>query len=122
MRHNANARMIKVDKSKLIEKIKLNKQNHIAEYNQAVLDYRAEAEKQLKEQMEALAAGSLKIKIQLVTPVNEEAEYDKLLQMFDWEVESLVELSQGEFNEYILDETPFALQAKMSNSTYSHKK
>jgi hypothetical protein len=122
MRHNPNARTMKVDKAQLIAKIKDNKAKHIEEYKQAVEDYKAEAEKQLKAQSEALAKGSLEIRIQLVTPVNQEAEYDKLVTMFEWDVDNQVELSQGEFNEYVLDETAFAVQAKMLNSTYSRNK
>jgi hypothetical protein len=122
MRHNPSARTMNVSKADLIAKIKENKKKHIAEYNQAVEDYKIEAEKQLKAQMEALANGSLKIQIQLVTPVNQEVEYDKLITMFEWEINDVVELSQGEFNEYVLDETSFALHAKMLNSTYSRSK
>lgn len=38
--------------------------------------------------------------------------------MFNWEVETEVELEQQEFNEYVQDETEFARQASMSNSMY----
>jgi hypothetical protein len=38
--------------------------------------------------------------------------------MFDWEINESVTLSQSEFNEYILDETSFAREAKMMNSSY----
>ena len=38
--------------------------------------------------------------------------------MFEWDVEDEVELQQGEFLEYVQDETSFALEAKLSNSAY----
>ena len=39
--------------------------------------------------------------------------------MFEWEVDDVVELEQNEFNEYVQDETEFAIQAKFSNMFYS---
>ncbi len=38
--------------------------------------------------------------------------------MFDWEENELVTLSQSEFNEYVLDETSFAREAKIMNQSY----
>lgn len=118
MRQKSDARMITVDKNQLIEKIKENKAKHIEDYNKAVEAYKIEAKKELKEQAKRLEKGSLNIKVLLVSPVNKSEEYDKILQMFEWEQADIVELSQGEFNEYVLDETQFSIQSKMINSTY----
>lgn len=118
MRHNPNSRTIKVKKRDLLEKIRANKENHKKEYEEAVSAYRIEAKKQLNQQKKALEKGDLNIHLNLVAPVNMESEYDKLIQIFEWEVEDHVELSTGEFNEYVLDETHFAVNAKMLNSTY----
>lgn len=111
--------MINVNKKQLIEKIQANKENHIKEYAQAVEDYKAEARRQIEVATKSLEEGKLDIRVSLVTPKNEAAEYDKLVEMFEWDTREEVELSQREFNEYILDETSFAIQAKLQNSTYS---
>lgn len=118
MRLDRNGREITVDKANLIEKIKLNKENHLAEYEKAVEAYKAEAKRQLNAQLKALKNGSLSVKVNLVAPSNKTEEYDKLISMFKWEKATEVVLSQGEFNEYVLDETSFAREAKMLNSTY----
>ena len=118
MRGLDNARMIKVDKTKLIDTIKINKKEHVSEFNEAVVLYKKEALKQLKVQTENAKSGTLDIRLHLVSPVNREENYDKLISMFDWELEGEVELSQGEFNEYVLNETSFAKSAKLANSTY----
>lgn len=111
-------REIKLKKKDLIEKIKENKENHIRDYHEAVESYKLEAKKQLDAQLKALENGSLQIEIKLVTPQNKSDEYDKIIAMFDWEVEDFVVLSQSEFNHYVLDEAPFAINAKFLNSTY----
>lgn len=111
-------REIKVNKLELIRKIKENKENHIKDYHEAVENYKIQAKKQLDAQLKALEEGSLEIEIKLVTPQNKTDEYDKIISMFDWEHEDFVTLSQSEFNHYVLDEAPFAMQAKFLNSTY----
>lgn len=118
MRLDRNAREITVDKANLIDKIKSNKENHLAEYEKAVGAYKVEAKRQLEAQLKALKNGSLSVKVNLVAPSDKTEEYDKLISMFEWEKAVEVVLSQGEFNEYVLDETSFAREAKMLNSTY----
>lgn len=117
-RHN---REITIKKSDLLTKIKENKENHIKEYDQAVIDYKKEATLQLESQLKAVSEGSLKAHLQLITPVNNSEQYDKVIKMFEWELKDEVTLSQDEFNEYVLDESGFAIQAKMLNSTYRGK-
>lgn len=112
------SRKINVEKDKLIEKIKENKKNHIKEYEEAVIAYKEEALKQLSELTEKINNGELGIKLKLITPVNNSEKYDKILEMFEWEVEGVVELEQEEFIEYVQDETDFAKEAKFSNTAY----
>jgi hypothetical protein len=113
------SRNINVDKAKLIEKIRENKANHIIEYDKAVIAYKEEALKQLKELMEDVQDGELGIRLELTTPINNVKNYDKIIEMFDWEVSDVVTLEQREFIEYVQDETDFAINAKMSNTYYS---
>lgn len=118
MRH-IGSREIKVKKVELIEKIKENKKNHIIEYEKAVIAYKEEALKQLSELIDKVNQGCLDIRLNLITPVNNSENYDKILEMFEWEVEPEVILNQQEFIEYVQDETDFAIKAKISNTAYS---
>jgi len=120
MRHYGN-RKIKVDKDKLIEKIKENKVKHIEEFNKAVIAYKKEALEQLARLTVNVNDGALDIKLNLITPVNNSENYDKIIEMFEWEVEEFVELEQQEFLEYVQDETDFAVTAKLSNTAYSNR-
>jgi len=118
MRHLGN-RTILLKKKELIEKIKENKEVHVKEYKDAVVAYKKEAEHQLMTEVARVQEGALDAKLDLVTPVNNADNYDKILQMFEWDVRDEVELSQNEFLEYVQDETEFAVAAKYSNTYYS---
>lgn len=120
MRHTGN-RTISVDKKKLIEKIRENKANHIVEFKEAVINYKAEALRQLTDLQNKVLGGALDIKLNLVTPIDNSANYDNIIEMFEWEVNDTVTLEQNEFIEYVQDETSFAITAKMSNMAYSHR-
>lgn len=120
MRQYGN-RKVKVEKKKLLEKIRLNKENHVKNYAEAVIAYKKEALIQLAEQTKRVEAGKLDAKLNLVTPIDSREEYDKLILMFEMEVEKIVELDQQEFNQYVHDETDFAISAKFSNATYLNR-
>jgi len=111
-------RLVKVKKAELIEKIKQNKENHVKMFRKAIVAYKKVALTQLEEQIERVDDGALDAKLNLITPQNRESEYDKLLVMFEMEVEEFVELEQREFNQYVHDEFNFAIEATMSNMAY----
>lgn len=115
LRHN---RTIKVKKRYLIDKIESNKKKHIKEFEEAKVAYKTEALKQLAELKEDVENGDLEIRLNLVTPIDRSSEYDKVIEMFNWDVNDEVELTQGEFNDYVHDDNDAARQASISNSFY----
>lgn len=118
MRRNGS-RTIKVNKQKLIDKIIENKAAHIISYDKAVIAYKVEALKQLAELTEKVEGGDMTVRLNLTTPIDNKENYDKIIDMFEWEVEEEVELEQSEFTEYVQDETEFARNAFMSNTMYT---
>lgn len=119
--HQHHSRTILIDKKNLIEKIKENKLAHIKEFDDAVVAYAIEAKKQIKQMSKDVENGKLDIKLQLTTPINRASEYDKVIEMFNWEIAENVELTQEEFNEYIHDETSSSKSAKFANAFYTSK-
>jgi len=111
-------RVIKINKAKLIETLKANKESHIKEYDKAVMAYQTEADKQLNELIGKNLAGDLNIELNLIKPLNRAENYDKIIEMFEWEIQDDIELTQSEFKEYVQDEFDFAIQAKFANSMY----
>ena len=112
------SRTIKVNKAELIKKIKENKAVHEKAYAKAVIAYKKEAIRQLAELTKKVKTGDLSIRLTLTTPVDNRKIYDKIIDMFAWDVNNEVDLEQTEFNEYVQDETEFARHATISNSMY----
>ena len=119
--YETGSRKTTVKKADLIAKIKSNKKNHIEMYEKAVIAYKKEAIEQLEILTNEVNNGVLNIKLDLVTPIDNTKKYDNIVQMFEWEVKDVVELTQGEFKEYVQDETQFAQEAMFSNTLYSAK-
>ena len=114
-------RTIKVKKSDLLGSLKEHKEAHIIEYGDAIKAYKLEAIEQLGELLKQANDDKLQLRLNLTEPIDNTGNYDKIIAMFDWEVEDVVELTQSEFNEYVLDENSFTIMAQTSNAMYSEK-
>lgn len=112
------SRTVTISKEKLISTLKANKEAHIKDYEEAVIAYVAEVNKQLIELKDKIDSGDLEISLKLTKPVNSSKNYDEIIQLFEWEINENVELSKSEFESYVLDKSAFANDARYSNSFY----
>ncbi len=111
-------RTLEVNKADVIKAVKANKKAHQEAYAKAVVAYKKEALKQLAEQTKKAEAGDLKVRLDLTTPVDMGTSYDDIIEMFEFDVNEVIELTQREYNEYVKDKTESARHALMSNSMY----
>jgi hypothetical protein len=111
-------RTLEVNKADVIKAVKANKKAHQEAYAKAVVAYKKEALKQLAEQTKKAEAGDLKVRLDLTTPVDMGTSYDDIIEMFEFDVNDVIELTQREYNEYVKDKTESARHALMSNSMY----
>ncbi len=111
-------RTVEVNKQHLIEKIKENQKAHTVEYKKAVIAYKEEALRQLVVLTDNVSNGDLGIRLDLITPVDNTKQYSKKIELFEWDVREVVDLSQSEFQELVQDETDFAINAKFANQSY----
>jgi hypothetical protein len=91
---------------------------HLTSYDEAVEAYKDEALKQLKELTKKAKAGKRNLMLDLVEPIDNSQHYDELLEMFELEVEEVIQLEKHEYNEFVNDKTHFAEQAMFANTTY----
>ena len=112
------SRTITINKEALITQIKKNKKEHVKMYKKAVIAFKKEALADLEEIIKEVHKGELVIKIDLVTPIDNSKNYDKIAEMFEWEIDEEVKLTQSEFKEYVQDEGQDTQYAMTTNSMY----
>jgi hypothetical protein len=99
---------IKMNRLELLKIVQENKIKHIAEFNEAVEDY--------KKQVLVIAAANVKlaktadlgkfkgIKANPSAPVTYEDSYKRAIRMLELSVEDIIEVEEDVFNQLVLDE------------------
>lgn len=113
---------VKVDKDKLLEKLQENRERHINTFEEVLENYKAEAVRQLEEHIERIRSGAVeRVHVVLPPPKNYEAEYDKAIAMVEWELMDVIELSQYDFQTYVLDQWAWKEDFIATSAMYSDK-
>jgi len=115
-------RSVKMNRDELLKIVKENKIKHVAEYEEAVNDYKALAVKITKENVKLANTGDLdKIKdIKSIpsAPRSYENDYNRAARMLELSVEDVIELEDDVFNQLVLDEWSWKQSFTVSNSMY----
>jgi len=115
-------RSVKIEKKKLLNIVRENREKHIKEFEESVVDYKAGAIKLAKEHAELAASGDLakiaKIKAMPGAPLSHEKEYDRAIRMLELSVEKEIEVEEDIFNQLVLDEWAWKNQFIASASLY----
>lgn len=113
---------VKVEKAKLLETVKKNKEAHKLEYAEAMEGYRDEFDRQLAAKRKALKKGELPNQSFMGLPVPSEhtAEYEQVELMLEFSVDDIVELEHHEFSNYVMDE--WGWKHRFSETLMNYKK
>lgn len=137
-------RTVEVKRDDLLETLKTNKEAHKKAYEQAVKDYKevacAELEKAFTKAKRSLD-GNLKelknrvldderdtpeqiillpqIMVKLPVPQDHSRSYEVAIQMARWEVNDTVELTQSQFQCFVLDDWDWKRKFESDNATYA---
>ena len=99
---------IKMERIKLLEIVRENKEKHIAEYAESVEDYKAAVLKIAKKNLSLAKTGELPQIAQMqkapMTPVSYEDNYTKAIRMLELSVEEVIDIEEHIFNQLVLDE------------------
>jgi hypothetical protein len=108
-------RKVKVKRDELLERVKTNRENHIAEYEEAVIGYKEKAKLEIEKAMGRLAKrvdeleeGEVlilsSVHFNLEVPRNHEKDYDQVIQMLEMSVDDELEIMTDEFACYVMDD------------------
>lgn len=94
-----------VEKSKLLEHLRTNREAHITDFAEAIDGYHKTVIKKLEERLKAAQAGEdVSLRIEVSKPISQLSSYDEAISMLVWNTNDLIELDRAEFRQYVQDE------------------
>lgn len=100
-----NQQSVNVNRQKLLECLRTNRDNHVREYNQAVDCYQEAMVDALKKKLKEVRSGKVKeLSINLPRPKSFESNYTDVIEMLEMSVDENINLDSSAFKAYIRDE------------------
>lgn len=113
-------REVRVEKQRLLETLKVNRERHVGTFEQVLEDYRAKAIEMLNAHIDNIRSGAVeKVFVSLPQPENYEKEYDRAIEMIEWHESDTVALTESEFSEYVMDQWTWRNVFDQTVATYS---
>lgn len=111
---------VKVDKNKLLEKLKENRELHKREYDQAVIKHRNEVIAELQKRLRDVEAGEkIDLNFNLPTPREFLDTFDEAIAMLEWEKDDVIDLDRTDFSRYVLNQWEWRQQFQAATSMYN---
>lgn len=97
---------ITVDKNDLQKTLLDNKKKHVELFEEATHDYKEKTIKEAEEFLEEIKADPLKKNGFRPggAPKSYESDYDRAIEMLEWETDSQIRLSEDDFRRYVQDD------------------
>lgn len=110
---------VDVSKTQLLEQLTTNRQKHLDDYTEAHAKYREKAISELEKWLRhAVDGGRIAKSLDLQEPVSHLADYDRAIQMVEWSTGDTVELSERDFQQYVMDDWGWKAIFAATNSSY----
>ncbi len=111
---------IVVDKEQLLVALKSNRDEHEAIFIDAQKGYRAKVIQELDKMLQAARdGGPIKTYVQLDAPTNQTEDYNRAIQMLQWSVDDKHELTELEFNQFVLNVWSWSGLCDTTNAAYT---
>lgn len=115
---------VTVDRFKLLDTLKHNRDIHISEYAEALINYRKSLQIDLSDAIMEARDESVdlsKIRVQFNVPQSHVAEYDNIIEMLEMSVHKDISLDNTAFKAYVKDDWAWKQGFSLLNSTYATK-
>jgi hypothetical protein len=113
---------VTVMRGDLIEKMKANRDEHRAIFEEALEGYRARAIEILEEHLERIKKGKVeRVAVMLPIPEDHTRDYDRVLMMLDMSVDEQIQLDERRFQQYVLDDWTWQREFLTASSNYSSR-
>lgn len=109
-----------VEKDKLLETLRTNREKHMADFGEALDAYYDTAVRLLQEHVERIRKRAVeKVAVYLDPPVNHVEDYDLAIELLEWTLTDTVNLTTQQFGQYVRDDWAWKQQFTTTNSTYT---
>ena len=110
---------VKIERLRLLNIVIDNKAKHLAEYTEAVVDYKIAVTKVCKYNLSEIEANRIdKLKKVPDQPQTYENSYVRAIRMLELSAEDIIELDELTFNQLVLDEWQWKHSFSTSNTAY----
>jgi hypothetical protein len=116
-------RSVKIEKIELLSMLVTNRDNHNDEYQEANKAYRLEVIETLSKALVDIRDEGQEVNLEfdIVEPMDMTKDYDRVIKMLKMSVDTQIELSSSEFQNYVMDDWSWSGVAAVSNSAYTSK-
>lgn len=113
---------IKMKRLELLDIVRNNKEKHITEFDEAVVDYKALVLKTSTDNLKLAKTGELvsfkKMRPTPAEPTSYEDSYKRAIRMLELSVEDIIEVEEDVFNQLVLDEWSWKRSFTASSTFY----
>lgn len=111
---------VNIDRGELLGVLKANRDAHRKIFLEAQEGYRKLAIKELEASIHAAKTGKrIQRSLTLIEPIDQTKEYERAIRMLEMSVDQTVQLSESDFQCYVMDEWRWKGQFEASNIGYS---
>jgi hypothetical protein len=111
---------VKIKKNELLEIVTKNRAEHRSIFEKALEGYKAQVIAELEVMLaEAKSGKRIRRHVQLEEPMDQTKEYDRVVRMLELSQDDIIELTQSEFSQYVMDDWRWKDQFLASASTYA---
>lgn len=111
-----------VKRTELLKKVTNNREQHREIFLEAQEGYRKAVIKELDAMLgDAREGKPIRRTVQLVEPMDQTRDYDRVIAMLSMSVQDEIELGEENFAQYVLDDWSWKGRFLMSSSSYSDK-
>lgn len=113
---------INVKKNDLLAVLQKNRDEHRDIFIEAQTGYRDAVIAELDSMLaDARSGKKIRRSLTLVEPMDQTADYDRVIRMMQMSIDETIQLQEHEFQSYVLDQWQWKKQFNASNSNYSPK-
>lgn len=107
-----------VERSQLIDILSKNKAKHVETYQKALIGFKIKYQKVISDMLEKSHKNKFIMRIALEAPFSHEQDYEKAIQMINLSVRNEIELTQKDFENYVLDNWSWSSHFFSNSSNY----